>query len=70
MIYRRTLQRESDSSNRTITIEYGPPPSKYMVVVSGAGPDIQYFPFDDQYQSIQCAQHKLADSMADGYKVA
>jgi hypothetical protein len=35
MIFKRTLQRESDSSNRTITIEDGALPLKYIVVVYG-----------------------------------
>jgi hypothetical protein len=83
MLYKRTLQRKSDSelSNRTITIEEDYPPWKYMVFVYtaksqtlppqspsfGAGPEIDRYPFNDQHQAIQCAQQKLADSIAKGY---
>jgi hypothetical protein len=83
MLYKRTLQRKTDSElcNRTITIEEYIPPWKYMVLVYtaksqttppqppsfGAGPEIDRYPFNDQHQAIQCAQQKLADSIANGY---
>jgi hypothetical protein len=70
MIFKRTLQRESDSSNRTITIEDGALPLKYIVVVYGAGTDIQRFRFGDQFQAIRCAQQKLAESRANGYVIS
>ena len=78
MLFKRTLQRESDLSNRTITIEDGISPWKYMVAVStvkrqsptfGAGPEVERFPFDAQYEAIKCAQQKLAESRANGYVI-
>ena len=81
MLFKRTLQRESDLSNRTITIEDGSSSCKYMVVVYtakrwppqstsfGAGPEIERYPFNAQFEAIQCAQQRLADSRANGYVI-
>jgi hypothetical protein len=82
MLFKRTLQREADLTNRTITIEDAAPPWKYKVVVYtvkipttpptvspsfGAGPEVQHFPFGDQHHAIQCAEQKVTDSLANGY---
>jgi hypothetical protein len=79
MLFKRTLQRESDLSNRTITIEDGSSSCNYMVVVytakswppsqstSFGGPQIERYPFKQQFEAIQCAQQKLAESRANGY---
>ena len=82
MLFKRTLQRESDLSNRTITIEDGLSSCKYMVVVytaksrppspqstSFGGPEIERYPFKQQFEAIRCAQQKLADSRANGYVI-
>jgi hypothetical protein len=82
MLFKRPLQRESDLSNRTITIEDSSSSCKYMVVVYtaksqilprstnfGAGPEIERYQFNVQYVAIQCAQQKLADSRANGYVI-
>ena len=82
MLFKRTLQRESDLSSRTITIEDGPTSCKYMVIVYtaksqplprstnfGARPEIERYPFNQQFEAIRCAQQKLADSRANGYVI-
>jgi hypothetical protein len=83
MLFKRTLQRESDLSNRTITIEDSLTSCKYMVVVFtvksqipsphstsvGAGPEIERYRFSEQHGAIRCAQEKLADSRANGYVI-
>jgi hypothetical protein len=82
MLFKRTLQRETDLSNRTITIENGLSSSKYMVIVytvksqipspqstSFGGPEIERYPFNEQDEAIRCAQQKLADSRANGYVI-
>jgi hypothetical protein len=83
MLYKRTLQRvsESEISDRTITIEDGTPPWKYMVVVYtskaqtpppespsfGAGPEINRYGFNETGDALTCAKQMLADSLANGY---
>jgi hypothetical protein len=82
MLFKRTLQRESDLSSRTITIEDGSSSCKYMVIVYtvpsqplprstnvGARPEIERYPFNQQVEAIRCAQQKLADSRTNGFVI-
>lgn len=81
-MFKRTLQRDNEAavSTRTITIESDAHPHwKYIVTVHtehapkkdgfNVGPETQPFGFMGLQEAIDCANQKVSDSEADGYKI-